>query len=335
MKWQNIEEKPISIHGLAIKENGVYFRLPMDVIDTVSPGVSQMARNTASARVRFRTDSKSLEIRYRPLNQGVDGFAISRAGKSMIAVYINGCFDGVTIKGHSEKTTFRYESKHGLLDRDINDVVIYMPIDNGLEFMEIGIDDDARIMAPSGYTYEKPIVFYGSSITQGLAASHPGRPYVDQVCRKLDTEYYNLGFSGNCKAEKSISDYIAKQDMSVFVYDYDHNAPSAEYLRETHEALFLNFREKNPDTPVVFISRPDFYKNLPDDHERRNIVRATYENALARGDKNVTFIDGESLFGYEADRYECTVDGVHPNDLGFERMSAVIYPVLKEILKKR
>ena len=45
--------------------------------------------------------------------------------------------------------------------------------------------------------------------------------------------------------------------------------------------------------------------------------------ALAGGDWRVGFIDGETLF--DGPFYtECTVDGCHPNDLGFSRMAAVI-----------
>jgi hypothetical protein len=60
---------------------------------------------------------------------------------------------------------------------------------------------------------------------------------------------------------------------------------------------------------------------------------ATYQNALKAGDENVYFIDGEVFFG-EYDRELCTVDRIHPNDLGFYRMAQVIEPVIKSILDK-
>ncbi len=79
------------------------------------------------------------------------------------------------------------------------------------------------------------------------------------------------------------------------------------------------------------LSRPNFY----DDEycrDRRETIRKTYLTAKANGDNNVYFIDGEKFFG-EEDRTLCTIDTIHPTDLGFYRMAKVIYPVMKEILK--
>ena len=64
---------------------------------------------------------------------------------------------------------------------------------------------------------------------------------------------------------------------------------------------------------------------------RRDIVKQTYLNAVARGDKNVSFIDGAELFGTTDKKYP-TVDGCHPNDLGFYLMFQRILPTLKETL---
>ena len=69
------------------------------------------------------------------------------------------------------------------------------------------------------------------------------------------------------------------------------------------------------------------------DKRRREIVLATYQNALKAGDENVYFIDGEVFYG-EHDRELCTVDKIHPNDLGFYRMAQVIEPIIKSILDK-
>lgn len=117
----------------------------------------------------------------------------------------------------------------------------------------------------------------------------------------------------------------------VLVYDYDHNAPSPDYLAETHERLYNTFRSKQPLTPIIMISKPDFDSANGVDRRRRAIIMETYLNALKRQDENVYFIDGETLFGLE-NRDCCTVDGCHPNDLGFERMATAIGRVLEKIL---
>ena len=115
--------------------------------------------------------------------------------------------------------------------------------------------------------------------------------------------------------------------MAVFVYDYDYNAPNAAHLLKTHEPFFQIIRKAQPDLPVIILSR---CSQMTD--ERRNAVKRTYDNAVKAGDKKVWFIDGKELFGEPGQNF-CTVDGCHPNDLGFYMMYQRVLPVLKEALE--
>lgn len=62
--------------------------------------------------------------------------------------------------------------------------------------------------------------------------------------------------------------------------------------------------------------------------KRRDIVYRTYENAINSGDKNVYFVDGNTLWG-DVDWRECTVDGIHQNDMGHYKMAQKLIPVLR------
>ena len=129
---------------------------------------------------------------------------------------------------------------------------------------------------------------------------------------------------------------IGKLKLSAFVLDYDHNAPTVEHLRATHEPFFKAVREAQPDLPVIMLSRCDYpnydREKIASANERREIIRRTYLNAIDSGDKKVWFIDGECLFGRD-DRDACTVDNCHPNDIGFYRMYQNILPTLKTALE--
>ena len=118
--------------------------------------------------------------------------------------------------------------------------------------------------------------------------------------------------------------------MSVFVYDYDHNAPNIEHLENTHEKMFKAIRGKNPDLPIICVSKPD---KTSDWEKRREIIRKTVENAIAAGDKNVYFIDGQSFSALCDEPDAITVDGCHPNDLGFAMMGKVIGDMIEKVLK--
>ena len=138
----------------------------------------------------------------------------------------------------------------------------------------------------------------------------------------------NLGFSGNAKGEPKMAELIASLDMSVFVYDYDYNAPTAEHLAKTHEPFFKIIRKAQPNLPIIMLSRVSYASD-----ERANIVKQTYENAKKAGDKNVWFIDGRDLFK-DLPFALLTVDHCHPNDLGFYVMYKNVMPAIKEALKK-
>jgi len=181
---------------------------------------------------------------------------------------------------------------------------------------------------------EKPIVFYGSSITQGGCASKAGSVYTTVLCRRLDAAQVNLGFSGNAKGEQPLNEYMADMPMSVFVCDYDHNAPSPEYLEETHHRIYETIRKKNPTVPFIMITRPNYFTNpnTEDTLQRRDVVMRSYLKARATGDKNVYFIDGTAFFA-DAQVYNYTMDHIHPNDTGFMKMGETIAVLIRHILE--
>ncbi|MBR6916255.1 MAG: hypothetical protein IKN36_07835, partial [Clostridia bacterium] len=178
----------------------------------------------------------------------------------------------------------------------------------------------------------KPVLFYGSSITQGACASRPGLSYPAILGRRLDFEVINLGFSGSARGERVVAELIASLPLSAFVFDYDHNAESAEELERTHEPFFKIVREAQPSLPIIMISKADGLSGREQTLKRRDVIKKNYESALARGDRNVWFIDGTLIYGDDAEN--CTVDNAHPNDIGFRHMVDAIYPVLKEALEK-
>ena len=120
--------------------------------------------------------------------------------------------------------------------------------------------------------------------------------------------------------------------MSAFVYDYDHNAPDVEHLERTHEKMFLAIRKANPNLPIVMMSRPKI-RLSEEEKQRISIIRRTYENALAAGDKNVYFIYGPDLMAVA--KNNGTVDGAHLNDLGFFSMAMKVSEVLRTIFDKQ
>ena len=339
----DVREEPFQVYGLYDYKNEPQFlRMPKAVAEATSAGVKELNLCTAGGRVRFSTDSAYVAIKTEMPSLCLMGH-MALAGSAGFDLYVDGelgstyfrTFFPPSHKGQG------YEAVIEFPDRKMRQLTINFPLYSPVENLYIGLQDSATVGEGRHYRFDKPVLFYGSSITQGACASRPGLCYQGYLSRHLDIDYINLGFSGNCCGEDAVVDYMSDLDISVFVCDYDHNAPNAEHLAKTHEKMFLKFREKSPDLPVIFITAPTFLENDPtklpngfsfDWSARRDVIYRTYRNAKGRGDQNVYFIDGWSLYDGR-DRDSCSVDATHPNDLGFFRMAQTIEPVLQTALE--
>ena len=63
-----------------------------------------------------------------------------------------------------------------------------------------------------------------------------------------------------------------------------------------------------------------------------NEVEIINKNGLITSVINITVLDGKTVFG-EKDREICTVEGIHPNDLGFYRIAQAVYKLYGKIDK--
>ena len=324
IKFYNADESPFKVYGV-FRENGKYRRMPESVAKSVNAGVYGLHANTAGGRVGFKTDSSYVAIvaqmdalgkmPHFPFTGsiGFDLYADNEYIRTFVPpVDVSDGYEGLIELG-SEK---------------LREITINFPLYSDVKQLYIGIDEGAAIEESAPYKNTKPIVYYGSSITQGGCASRPGMSYESIISRRFGYDYINLGFSGSARAEDEIADYIKGLDMSLFVYDYDHNAPTVEHLRNTHERMFKAVRAAKPDIPIIMMSRPKF-KLTDEETERLDIIKTTYNNAVAAGDRNVYLIDGKALTALC--KNDGTVDNCHPTDFGFASMAKALGDVIAGI----
>ncbi len=328
--WMRATDAPLRIHGLAVVEGEKFWRLPEYLIDNVNEGVCTLARHTAGGRIRFRTDSPYIAYRAKSFGGGQMPH-MPLTGSNGTDLFVDGV-SYTTFRPNSAREQW-FEGVADMRSAGMHDIELNLGLYNGYTEIYVGVQAGSSVEAPRPYTVEKPVVFYGSSITQGGCASKPGSCYTAFVARWLDADHINLGFSGSGKGEVNMAEYIASLDMSAFVLDYDHNAPDAEHLKKTHYRFYEIVRKAQKDLPMIMVSRPDTDRSPDDADRRREIILSTYLTARANGDRKVWFVDGRTLFGGR-DRDCCTMDSTHPNDLGFYRMAEAIYPVVKEALGK-
>lgn len=324
IKFFNADGAPFKIYGV-FRENGKYRRMSEAVAKTVSEGVYILHSNTAGGRVRFVTDSTYIAI-----NAEMDGLGkmphFAFTGSIGFDLYVGNEYIKTFVP--SFEITEGYESIIEFETKEIREITINFPLYSNVKHLYIGLDENSVVQEAKPYINQYPIVYYGSSITQGGCASRPGMAYQSILSRKFNCDFINLGFSGSAKAEDEMIDYIKNLDMSVFVYDYDHNAPSVKHLEKTHEKMFKAIRSHHPELPIIMMSRPKFYLTA-EEEQRLEIITKTYNNAISNGDKNVYLIDGKKLT--ELCGNEGTVDSCHPTDFGFASMAEALAKVLKNI----
>lgn len=331
MKIYHYLDEPLRVFGApCLEQTGKLQRLPEALMQKLK-NLELFGKRCPGARLCFRTNSSELRVKITLETLSVDiGMSIfsCQSAAVLIGERSNAHFAGLVFPPNYDTRTFECTFQKS---DQMEDITIFLPRNEQIADVEIGIEDTAAIEAPTPYKNVMPVIYYGSSITEGGCCCNIFNAYNAILSNRLNIDYYNFGFSANAKGELEVADYISSFDMSIFVFDYDHNAPTKEHLLATHEPFFKRIREKKPMLPIIMMSRPAAVYS-DDDKLRREIIRKTYENALAAGDSNVYFIDGETFYG-EKDRELCSIDTVHPNDIGFLRMADTIEPVMKKILK--
>ena len=315
----------LSVHGVYY-EDGLFRRMPEDVAFSVSENTGLISRECAGGRVRFVSDSPyvAIYVKYRAVSKVT---SYSNTATLGFDLYANDRYVGAYVPLNDTETEF--ESVLDIPYAGENVYTVNFPICSQIEALYIGVKDGCVLKTAPTYALSTPIVYYGSSITQGSSASRPGTTYENIISRALNADYINLGFWGNARGEEKMAEYIAGLKMSAFVYDYDYNSPNAEHLQSTHETFFKIIRKAQPNLPIIICSAPRYYF-MEENEKRLEIVRTTYENAVKAGDKNVAFLSGKEMMKDVKD--VAFADTVHPTTVGFMEMAKHIQAALKRFI---
>lgn len=331
--WFDVTNVPFDLYGFYA--TNPFKRLPEDVAEATNPGVKRNNFHTAGGRVRFSTNSTRISVRV-TMPYVTKFVHMPITGSSSFDLYIDTEY-GSKYRGCYKPEVTITDGFTGLIKVPKTDKAIYytinFPLYSPVSKLEIGLDAGSVLGHGMKYLPILPIVYYGSSITQGACASRPGLCYEAIISRRLNVDHVNLGFSGNARAEEPIINYMKTMKMSCFVSDYDHNAPNADYLLETHYRMYETIRAEQPDLPYIMVSRPDFIFSPTESVKRRRIVEDSFRKARENGDKNVYYIDGDGICR-GADEDSCSVDGTHPNDIGFMKMADSIGRTIRRAMRK-
>ena len=343
VKW--IDGRHLPLEGKCFTNTTDYYdRLPSNVTTKVNGGVRGMKNHSTGMQFRFRTDSKSLDFKWVPYNRKLEMDHMPSTGVSGIDVYKQGK-DG---RWRYVKTGRIRKPEGGELHVSWTPgdaCLVNLPLYNGIRSFSLGIDKNAKVAAlgPRKSGVNKPVVFYGTSITHGGCASRPGLAFPSIVGRDLDVPIVNLGFSGSGRMELEMSEHLAAIDASCYVLDCLWNmnsvrdTPDNEDIKERnvpipvvrarYEPFIRNLRAKRPGVPIVMAEQCDVYCKGPSAKDQ--FVRALYEKLIAEGWKNLVYLPKTNMYTGDL---EGTVDGCHPNDWGMMSMAKAFGPAVKAAL---
>lgn len=323
----------LKINGLAWfdEDKPELRRLPARLKDTFRPPVWSLAQQPSGGRIRFKTDSTKIGI----VAQNPDTSTMhhmTTVGQSGFDLYVNGEY--ISSAWPDKSGTIVKEWSTGT-QRELRDITIYLPLYKGVTVKELVLERDGKIEAPTAFALPKPVVYYGSSITQGGCAENPGLSCQAIVSRWLNLDFVNLGFSGNGLGELAVAKAIAEIDAACFVLDYWGN-PSPEVYKETLPGFVDTLRAKYPKTPIIipgpyyFPAEATSLETKARQDEKRVIARGFVDARRKTGDAFISYVDGLEMLSRE--HADGLVDGVHANSIGFYFCAKGLEPHLRRAL---
>ena len=326
IKW--IDGKYLPLEGKCYSDTEEFYdRLPRNVTTNVNGGVRSMKHHSTGLQFRFRTNSKSLTFKWVPRNGSLSMDHMPSTGMSGIDVYRQAA-NGKWLYVKTGRIRSAAGGSLTISWKPGDACLVNLPLYNGIKAFTLGIDKTATVegLGPRKSGINKPVVFYGTSITHGGCASRPGLAFPSIVGRNLDVPTVNLGFSGSGRMELEMSEHLAAIDASCYVLDCLWNM-SEPMVRQRYEPFIRNLRKRRPGVPIVMAEQCDVYCNGPCGKDR--FIKTLYSKLVSEGWANLVYLPKTDMYTGDV---EGTVDGCHPNDWGMMSMAKAFGAAVKKAL---
>lgn len=321
-----------TILGKVSAANPGFSRIDISRFPKQGNTITKYAGFSTGVAVLFETDSPYIKARWRNRYKS-EGLNTTPLMQSGLDLYIER--DGEWVHagiGLPSDSLFAERNLVEKMDGCKHTCMLYLPLWNEIEELSIGISGSAHINAIES-PYKKKIAFVGSSITHGASASRPGLAFQARIGRAMHAEALNLGFAGVCKLDDFFADLIICTEADAFVIDAFSN-PSAEQIRKRLPYFINRIRKKKKDVPLIFLQTLEretgnFNLKKRNEEKWKRIAAEEGMKQIMKKDPNIYFINPGMPLGETHDR---TVDGVHPNDAGFESIVSNLFPTLISII---
>eukprot|EP00948_MAST-09A_sp_MAST-9A-sp1_P001658 g1658.t1 len=357
----------IDEEGNILPRTSPYDRLPTEAKEDVRDIVWSLSELSTGMYLRFTTNASRITMNHTLAYASEDLWLMPPSGTDGFDVYTWSPFDKrwrhiPAREGFLLFTGDNQINVSGSFDRPQPETqkadkipswwtyLIYLPLRNAPANITLGIPSDSSIcgkndatcsfdVAPRFDAKFKPIVWYGTSIQQGAAASRAGNEYDAIVSRALSVEIHNFGFAGNGIMELSVAKYLSMAEASIIVIDCLPNMQAANVSLKTIPLVkYLRKSRNHRYTPIILAEGtpyPGEWLNGPpyDDASKNAALRTAYDSLIADGVKNLHYVEGKNLF--KSPLVNPTVGGVHGSDLGQYEITDYYAKYLPKILKKK
>jgi hypothetical protein len=321
--------------GKATPTSDFFHRIDTSKYNDMPGTVKKLLTNSAGLAVAFKTDGNIISAKWSTARSQPGGNMTDIMARGLdLYIKRDGAWEfaavGKPASGKNSTTAVLIDN----MEEGEKECLLYLPLYDETTSLEIGTSA-GRYIEPIPNPFRGKVIIYGSSITQGASATRPGMAYPSRMARSLGVDFINLGLSGSGKMERAVADMITDIEADAYILDCAAN-PSPEQISERTEYFVSAIRERHPDAPIIMIESVvresgNFDTKIEDRvREQNRTFKNEYLALKSSGVTDLFYIEG-ALLGTD---HEGTVDGVHPNDLGFDRMLRIIEPKIQKVLKK-
>ena len=314
---------------------------PYHRVDTLrykgfTPTENFQVRMTSGMACVFRTDSRSLRIKteYGQLSFPTNTNGFSARGYDLY-IRKDGEWLFAAAGVASDKKLDQPFTLISNMDGSMHECLLYFPLYSEEYSIRIGVEEGSTIEAIEN-PFRHRVAIWGSSYTHGSSTSRSGMSYPAQFSRNTGIQLLSLGCSGRCL----LQDYFCDVKADAFIFDSFSN-PKADMIRERLVPFIDRMIAAHPGVPMIF--QQTIYR------EKRNFNVAEEEKEQAKMDmaasifkeikstkegrekyKDVYFIVPDAVSGNR----NATVDGVHPDNVGYSYWARSIEKPVLRILSK-
>jgi len=345
-----IKASQLTIHGQHLSGTmaSIYGRLPKRLensndkdLANIRDSKHQLHTDSAGLYIAFETDASSITFNFTLRGGGVSSESNDDTENGFDLYSLNNEKWGSVQAFHGTASDNEVESTYKNTSGKMKKYILLFPLYSGVgdKGFTISIPKEAKFYDRSffGEDERKPILIYGTSITQGANPSRVGLTYTSRLLFDQKREIINMGFSGNAFMCKDIADYMTTIPSAIFFIDPTMNIAWFGDLPKSKanaEYMIKAYILKHPKTPIVMVSQFDGRLTASangTEGTEGQAMKEVVQKLQREGIKNIYFLKRDNFIPKGSTRDTGKLDKIHPGDEGMKGYAEKYIAILDTI----